>query len=139
MKKKIVPLLFIGFVGFIFFSRRFEQDSSPQPSASPTPITEETATSSANQDDQTQDIFSFTATQSGETAFTLLDQRAEIEFTDYGSAGKFVTSINDLSGNDDHFWAFYVNGESSQTGASQTQIEAGDIVKFRYEAIEANP
>lgn len=136
MKKKLVPLLFIGFVSLVLFSRRFEQNQSEQPLVSPTSTIEEIATDSAAPSDSEQTIFSFTATQSGETAFTLLEQRAEIESTDYGSAGKFITSINGLSGDDNHFWAFYVNGESSQTGASQTQIEAGDLVEFKYEVIE---
>lgn len=47
----------------------------------------------------------------------------------------FVTSINGVAGDNEHYWAFYVNDEFAQQGVSQTVLEGGDVVKFVYEEI----
>lgn len=76
-----------------------------------------------------------TATQSGQTALELLESKAQLETKDYGDAGEFVTSIDGIAGDNEHYWAFYVNDEYAQQGASQTILTQGDIVKFAYEEI----
>lgn len=78
------------------------------------------------------------ATESGQSAFDLLQSHATIETQDYGQAGVFVTGINGLTNTSQNYWAFYINGEYSQTGASQTMLEPGDEIKFVYEAIDPN-
>ncbi len=133
MKKKFLPFLFIGLAVFVFVGRSLEKNQAEQ---IPTAEQSITATASAQPTHQPLEVISFTASQSGQTAFELLEKRAEIEFTDYGQAGKFVNSINGLTSDDQHFWAFYLNGDSSQTGASQTQVNEGDLVEFKYETIE---
>ncbi len=85
---------------------------------------------------QTQ--YEFSATQSGQIALELLEANATVETQEFGDAGKFVTSINGLVGNNQNYWAFYLNDEYAQQGASQTILEEGDRVKFVYEAITAN-
>lgn len=85
-----------------------------------------------------QTSFEFTATQSGQIALALLEANATVETQEFGDAGKFVTSINGLVGNNQNYWAFYLNDEYAQQGASQTILEEGDKIKFVYEAITAN-
>ena len=75
------------------------------------------------------------ATQSGETAFDLLISKAEVEYKEY-DFGNFIESIDGVAGNNDYFWAFYVNGEKATQGADQTKLEKGDLVKWVYEKIE---
>ncbi len=79
--------------------------------------------------------YSFTAAEDEQLALDLIVSQATIETADYGTAGKFVTSINGLAGNNQNYWAFYVNGEYAQKGASQTILKKGDIIKFTYEAV----
>jgi len=82
--------------------------------------------------------YEFTATQSGQIALELLKSGAEIESTDYGAAGQFVTGINGLKGNNEYYWAFYLNDAYAEQGASQTKLEKGDTIKFVYEAVTTN-
>lgn len=69
------------------------------------------------------------------TAFDLLLQHEEVTFKEY-DFGKFIESINGVSGNDQYFWAFYINGEKATQGADQTMLKNGDQVEWRYERIE---
>src|SRR3989344_2018832 len=52
---------------------------------------------------------------------------------EYPSLGFFVESINDKRNADGYYWILYVNGTSSETGASQTVLFSGDTVEWRYE------
>lgn len=81
--------------------------------------------------------FEFSATQNDQVALELLESNAVVETQEFGDAGKFVTSINGLAGDNQNYWAFYLNGEYAQQGASQTILQEGDTIKFVYEAIEA--
>ena len=57
-----------------------------------------------------------------------------LKFTgrDYPSLGFFVESINGKKNQKSLFWFLYINGVSSATGASQTRLNAGDSVQWRY-------
>lgn len=79
--------------------------------------------------------YEFTATQSGQLAEDLIVAGAKIETKDFGNAGKFVTSINGLAGNNEYYWAFYLNGKYAEAGISQTKLSKGDVIKFVYEAV----
>ena len=65
----------------------------------------------------------------------LLDSGA-ITFSgrEYPSLGFFVESLNGKYGGDGFYWILYVNGKTSETGASQTSLKAGDAVEWRYES-----
>lgn len=52
---------------------------------------------------------------------------------EFPDMGLFVESINEKKNADGYYWILYVNGKSSDTGASQTTLKAGDIVEWRYE------
>ncbi len=100
---------------------------SPTPSAST-----QVATDSGKQ----KAIYELTATRSGEVALDLLQSQAEVATKDYGAAGKFITSVNNLEGNNEYYWAFYLNGKYAEKGAGQTTLNKGDIIKFVYEAVQ---
>jgi translation initiation factor 1 (eIF-1/SUI1) len=46
--------------------------------------------------------------------------------------GKMITSIKGLEAKGNFFWAFYINGMSSQVGADQYIVQKGDHISFRY-------
>lgn len=76
------------------------------------------------------------ATQSGKTAFSHLVENAPgVKYKKY-DFGFFIESINDLSGDNENFWAFYLNGEKAQSGADTVVINSGEVVEFKYEKIE---
>lgn len=51
----------------------------------------------------------------------------------YPSLGFFVESINGKKSSDGNYWFLYLNGKSSDTGVSQTTLEPGDTVEWKYE------
>lgn len=102
------------------------------------PVTDDAVNTAIDAAGIQQTQFEFTATLSGQIALELLEANATVETQEFGDAGKFVTSINGLVGNNQNYWAFYLNDEYAQQGASQTILEKGDRVKFVYEAITAN-
>ena len=52
---------------------------------------------------------------------------------DYPGMGVYVDSINGKQNGSGYYWFLYVNGVSSETGASQTVLHSGDVVEWRYE------
>ena len=80
----------------------------------------------------------FTATQDEQTALELLQSQASIETTEYGEAGQFVTSIDGVAADSQHYWAFYLNDQYAEAGASQTILKSGDTIKFVYETINTD-
>jgi len=68
-------------------------------------------------------------------AMRTLASTSNFSFTgrEYPSLGFFVDSINGKNNADGNYWFLYVNGRSSDTGASQTTLNAGDTIEWRYE------
>jgi Domain of unknown function (DUF4430) len=66
-----------------------------------------------------------------DTVMRLLQTERKVA-TRYG--GGFVQSIDGLAGNQgaEHDWFFYVNGSESSVGASDYQLNAGDVVQWDY-------
>lgn len=76
------------------------------------------------------------ATQGGKTAFALLlENLPDTGYKKY-DFGYFIESINNLKGDNSHFWAFYINGNKSEVGADSVVVKPGDVVEFKYETIE---
>jgi|GEM_PF-1122524 len=75
---------------------------------------------------------------SGREGYSALDALklltdVETKKTDFGP---FVISINNVSANqDEEFWAFYVNGEMANEGASTYMTVDGDEIEWRLEKI----
>lgn len=133
MKKILLPLSGVALIllAFLAYYRLQLTQSAPQAEPSIPAITMENSPSPGM-----EVSYEFMATKSGVVALDLIQQLAEIETKDFGAAGKFVTSINDLAADDGHYWGFYVNDQYAQQGVSQTVLQEGDKIRFTYEVID---
>ncbi len=52
---------------------------------------------------------------------------------EYPSLGYFVDSVGGKKAESGYSWILYLNGKLSGTGVSQTKLEAGDAIEWRYE------
>ncbi|MBI4054418.1 MAG: DUF4430 domain-containing protein [Candidatus Doudnabacteria bacterium] len=96
------------------------------------PATEPEAVSPEN----TVKIFSYQGIE-GVDALTTLKELYQVETKDFGPGlGEFVQSINGVKPASNEFWAFYVNGESSNVGASSYVAQANDQIEWRMEKIK---
>lgn len=72
----------------------------------------------------------------GQDAMSLLKLGHTVETKDFGPGlGEMVQSINGLKPAADEFWAFYVNGKSSNVGASSYITKNSDTLEWRLEKI----
>lgn len=71
----------------------------------------------------------------GKTALELLKAQYQVETQNYEGVGEFVKSINGVTPSKDQFWAFYVNGVSSNVGAGQYQSKADDQIEWKLDTI----
>lgn len=127
----LLVVIFLAVAGFFAYQRVSSQTTSA-PTAEVTTDTESTDAGNA----KLQTSYIYIATESGQLALDLIQANAEVETEDYGDAGQFVTSINGLAGNNEYYWAFYVNNEYAEQGASQTVLQEGDTIRFVYEAVQ---
>lgn len=76
-----------------------------------------------------------TASEGKTSAWDLLLGSHEVLYQEY-DFGIFIEEIDGLKGDQDNFWAIYVNGESALMGIQDIILNEGDIIELRYEAIE---
>ena len=69
----------------------------------------------------------FTLDNGKTTAFDALEKWCIIRYVDYGIQGKFVTEIDDISGN----WIYTVNTFSPGRGASVYTLKNGDLIEWQ--------
>lgn len=64
-----------------------------------------------------------------------LRNEGRIDFIEknYTGIGKFIVSINGVSGDGSRNWIYYVNGIEAQVGVSNYKIKNGDIISWKYE------
>jgi hypothetical protein len=74
----------------------------------------------------------------GADALTLLQSTHKVETKDYGSTGKFVLSIDGVTPDSKHFWEFFVNGKSSNVGASSYMLKPDDKLEWKLSAISSS-
>lgn len=74
--------------------------------------------------------------EEGKTALQLLKERYQVQTKMFAGAGEYVESISGVQPDSKHFWAFYVNGQSSMVGASEYQTKSSDRIEWRMEEIE---
>lgn len=127
--RSAVSLLTATFVFSLVLSACGLKRPANNPTAAPT------ASPEATEATKKQTVYEFTASTSGQLAIDLIEAGAQVETQEYGSAGKFVTSINGLAGDNSNYWAFYLNGNYAEQGVSQTKLAKGDTIKFVYEAV----
>lgn len=72
------------------------------------------------------------------TAYDLLSSTHKVGFKDYGSMGKFVQSIDGVAPDSKHFWEFFVNGKSSNVGASSYTLKDADKIEWKLSVISAS-
>ena len=51
--------------------------------------------------------------------------------TNFGESGFFITNFNNYPLESNQFWALYVNGVSSEVGASSVLVKKGDLIEFK--------
>ena len=75
----------------------------------------------------------------GMNAMALLQMTHKVETKDYGAGlGEFVESIDGAKPDSKHYWEFYVNGKSSNVGASSYVLKAGDKIEWKLSAINSS-
>lgn len=80
-------------------------------------------------------LISLTASEDNTQAWNLLIDHHQIIYQEY-DFGIFLEGIDGLKGNQENFWAIYVNGQKSETGISDIVLNEGDVIEFKYETIE---
>lgn len=74
--------------------------------------------------------------QEGKTALEALKSFHNVETKSYGELGEFIDSIDSIKPDAKHFWAFYVNGKNSSTGAGEYNTHDDDTLEFKVEPIK---
>ena len=72
----------------------------------------------------------------GKNALELLKQYHKVETKSYEGLGELVTSIDGVAAASNQFWAFYVNGQQSQVGASAYITKDADTIVWKLEEIK---
>ncbi|MHA1754476.1 MAG: DUF4430 domain-containing protein [Candidatus Odinarchaeia archaeon] len=57
---------------------------------------------------------------------------AIVNYTIHPVYGAYVTGINGVEGDSNHYWAFYINGEYASVGASSYIVLNGDTITWVY-------
>ncbi len=71
-----------------------------------------------------------------QTAYDVLTATHKVEARDYGAMGKFVQSIDGVKADSGHFWEFWLNGKSSNVGASSYKLQNGDKLEWKLTVIK---
>jgi len=74
----------------------------------------------------------------GKNALDLLKSTHQVTTKEYSGIGEFVESIDGIKPDNKHFWAFYVNGASSNVGASAYILKDNDKIEWKLEAISGS-
>lgn len=74
--------------------------------------------------------------EEGKSTLDLLKTTHQVVAKSYGDMGEFVESIDGIKPDSQHFWAFYLNDQSSDIGASSYVLKDGDRVAWKMEAIK---
>ncbi len=72
----------------------------------------------------------------GKTALESLQAKHKVETKEFPGLGQFVQTIEGVTPDSSHYWAFYINGKPSNVGASQYVAKSGDTLEFKLEAIQ---
>lgn len=72
----------------------------------------------------------------GFSAIALLKMAHKTDIQSYSGIGEMVLSIDGIKPDSRHFWAFYVNGKSSNVGASSYKLQPNDKIEWKLEEIK---
>lgn len=132
-------LLLILFIIIIFGALRLllvkTPPAAPKPQTTTTPKTFVVNLEIDYGNDQ-KERFENVKMEEGATALGVLEKAArdnnfELKIKE-SSLGPFIEKIKNLSGDENHFWAFLVNGKMSEVGAGAYLIQNGDKIEFIY-------
>lgn len=74
--------------------------------------------------------------EEGKTALELLKAKHQVVTKSFGELGEFVQMIDGRSGDERHFWSFYLNGQPAAVGAGDYRTKAGDVIDWKYEEVK---
>lgn len=74
--------------------------------------------------------------EDGKSSLEILKSKYPTETKEYPGVGEFVQSINGVTADSTQFWAFYLNGASSNVGAGQYITKSTDKIEWRLEEIK---
>lgn len=109
-----------------------------QPVLAPTNDTAKTR-DEQQQQNSTQQVPTTTITYQGvdgKNALELLKATHNVETKEYSGIGEFVTSIDGVAPDANHFWALYVNGSQTQVGAGSYMTKNGEVIEWKLEEIK---
>ncbi|MEE9323636.1 MAG: DUF4430 domain-containing protein [Candidatus Aenigmarchaeota archaeon] len=66
-----------------------------------------------------------------ETAFDMLKRVATVDYEIFAT-GVFVTGINNVKQDEDHYWLYFVNGRMPEVGCDYFYPVDSDVITFRY-------
>jgi hypothetical protein len=114
------------------------QQTSPSTIANP-PATPQTQTLSVTQIVQGSNLNKPSdAFVTGEMAIQLLKSDHKVETKSYSGIGEMVLSIDGVKPDSKHYWEFFVNGKSSNVGASSYILKAGDKIEWKLSLISSS-
>lgn len=67
-----------------------------------------------------------------ESALDALVRVAVVDYKTQGEMGAFVTGINGVNQDDEHYWLYFVNDEMPSIACSHYHPNDGDVITFRY-------
>ena len=76
------------------------------------------------------------AGKDGQNALDLLKASHQVEAKTFKGIGEMVSGIDGTIADQSHFWAFYVNGKSSDVGASAYVSKNSDTLEWKLEEIK---
>jgi uncharacterized protein YxeA len=97
--------------------------------------TSESTQSQKTKEEKTAEAVTYKGVE-GKNALELLKASHKVETKTYEGMGELVTSIDGVTPDSKHFWAFYVNGQQSQVGASSYTTKATDNIEWKLEEIQ---
>jgi hypothetical protein len=74
----------------------------------------------------------------GETAIQLLKNGHTVDVKEYPGIGEMVLAIGGIKADSQHFWEFFVNGKSSNVGASSYVLKNGDKIEWKLSTINSS-
>ena len=73
----------------------------------------------------------------GQSAMDVLEATHQVESKEYSGLGKMVISIDGKAADSKHFWEFFVNGKSSNVGASSYKLQENDKIEWKLSTINS--
>ncbi|MCL5435741.1 MAG: DUF4430 domain-containing protein [Patescibacteria group bacterium] len=73
----------------------------------------------------------------GQSALELLKSNHQVSTKTFAGVGEFVEVIDGIKPDNQHYWAFYINGKSSNVGAGSYELKNGDKIEWKLETINS--